>query len=327
MNLITNSRTTAFLTCQRLHQISYVQGYRALASEEMEFGSLMHAGLEAWWLAFKMGGEPLARALHGMEDYSQKNESVDVGMFAKARIMMRAYDARWAPEMDDIEVLEVEKEFMAPLPTPKGKEAKGLMIAGKIDVLVRRRSTGQVLMVEHKTSGADLSPGSTYWQRLRTNSQISMYHEGAKSLGYSLDGCLYDVIVRPAQRPLKATPEESRKYTKTGALYANQRAEDETPDEFEQRIIAVVAEDPNRFFARADIVRFEHELQESRLDVYYVGTQIRDQVRTGIAPRNTNACQRYGSDCPFLPVCSGVDSLDSGNYVKAELHPELSEGK
>lgn len=324
--LITNSRTSAFLTCQRLHQIQYVQGYRALGSEEMEFGSLMHAGLEAWWLAYKNGSNALSDALTAMEGYAQKCEVLDESGFVKARVMMLAYDVRWSDEMADFEVLAVEKEFQTPLPTPKGKEAKGLKIAGKIDVLVRRISTNQVLMVEHKTSGADLSPGSTYWQRLRTNSQISMYHEGAKALGYTLDGCLYDVIVRPGQKMLKATPEESRKYVaKTGALYANQRAEDETLEDFEKRVTEVVAEDPNRYFARADIVRFESELIESRLDVYFVGVQIRDQIRTGVAPRNTNACQRFGHDCDFLPVCGGFGTLDDETRYKKlnVVHPEL----
>lgn len=330
-HLITNSRNSAFLTCQKLHQIKYIWGWRAIASEEMEFGSIMHAGLEEWWKAYMNGDGANAffAAIHGINAYVQKCETLDESGVAKARIMMLAYDTRWSDEMSDLEVLAVEKEFKAPLPTPTGKPAKGLFIAGKIDVIVRRRSTGQIFMIEHKTSGADLTPGSTYWQRLRTNSQISMYHEGAKTLGYTLDGCIYDVIVRPAQRPHKATPEALRKYTKEGRLYANQRAEDETMQGFTKRVEDAIAEDPNRYFARADIVRFENELQESRLDVYYVGCQIRDQLRTGIAPRNTSACHRYGSDCEFLDVCSGNASLeDDTRFTKSEeLHPELSQPK
>lgn len=321
-HLITNSRVKSFLTCQRLHHLKYVLGYRGPSSDEAQFGSLFHAGLEAWWLGHKDGGEPLAKSLVNMDAYADRCESLDESGHVKARIMMHAYDARWSDDMADLEVLAVEQRFTGPLSTPKGKAAKGLRIAGKLDGIVRRRSTGQVLMIEHKTSGADLSAGSTYWQRLRTDSQISMYHEGAAALGYKLDGCIYDVIVRPAQKLLKGTPEESRKYTKAGALYANQRAEDESLIDFEIRLAAAITADPDRYFARADVVRLDTELTESKMDVYYLGVQIRDQIRTGIAPRNTNACMQYGNECEFLDVCSGTASLES--FTKNEdVHPEL----
>lgn len=324
-HLITNSRVRAYLTCQRLHWLRYCLGYRGPSSDEAQFGSLFHAGLEAWWLAHRDGGEPLAKALANMDAYADRCESLDESGHVKARIMMHAYDGRWSEDMGDLEVLAVEQQFTGPLSTPKGKAAKGLKIAGKLDGIVRRRSTGQVLMIEHKTAGADLSAGSSYWQRLRTDSQISMYHEGAAALGYKLDGCIYDVIVRPAQRMLLATPEEVRKYTKAGALYANQRAEDETLIDFEIRLAAAITEDPNRYFARADVVRLDTELTESKMDVYYVGAQIRNQIRTGIAPRNTSSCLQYGHDCEFLSVCSGMGSLeDKTKYTHTDVtHPEL----
>ncbi len=330
MTLITNSRMKAFQQCQRLHQIKYIDGYRAIATAEVEFGSLMHAGLEAWWGAYQEKGDgAIEAAIAAMNAYASRCESLDNAGQAKADVMMRAYDVRWSGEMADLSVVAVEKQFEAALRTPTGRPAKGLQIAGKLDAIVQRRSTGKYLMVEHKTSGADLTAGSSYWQRLRLDSQVSMYHHGARALGFELSGCLYDVIVRPELRPLKATPDDKKKFTKDGRLYANQRENDETVDEFRARIAAAITEAPDAYFARVDVTRLEGELAASAADVYQVGCQIRNQLRTGIAPRNTGACNGYGRICEFAPICDGSGSLDDDTkFSRVEsVHPELQPNK
>jgi hypothetical protein len=40
-----------------------------------------------------------------------------------------------------------------------------------------------VLVVEHKTSSEDVTPGSFYWSRLRMDGQVSVYFDGARALG------------------------------------------------------------------------------------------------------------------------------------------------
>jgi hypothetical protein len=188
-----------------------------------------------------------------------------------------------------------------------------------------------VLFGEHKTSGADLSAGSTYWQRLRMDPQVSIYFAGGKSIGLDFEGCLYDVLVRPDQRPAKATPMELRKYTKPtktepSRLYKNQRETDETVEEFRARVAGVVAEAPDAFFARTEVVRLDTELEASALDVEETALQIRAGSQTGIAPRNPGACFLYGRPCEFLDACSGIASLDDDTkFRKTEkIHEELS---
>jgi len=45
-------------------------------------------------------------------------------------------------------------------------------------------------------------------------------------------------------------------------------------------------------------------------------------------PRNETACQsRYGA-CPFLGVCTGIETLDSGRFVHiGSANPELGSSK
>lgn len=334
IEVITKSRLASFATCQRLHDITYNQGYRSIAPRELaDFGSLFHAGLDSWWNAYRDGIDPLPgialhKALTALQAYrlDNQNAAIDDAAMAKAEIMMAAYDARWAADMSQWEVLGVEVEFMVVLP---GR--KRLRISGKLDKLLRKRADGSIWFGEHKTTGADLGAGSTYWQKLRLDPQVSIYHLGVRELGYEPAGCLYDVIDRPDQRPLLATPEALRKYTKATAkepsrLYANQRAADETVEEFRERIGALVAEAPEKYFARAEIVRLESEIEESLKDVTEMALQIRAGSLTGTAPRNPDACFKWGRPCDMYDACAGLASLDDeSRFVRLENpHPELT---
>ena len=320
-DLVTVSRMRCFNSCRRLHHIKYELGYRSVVtSEALSFGTLIHVGLEAWW---KSGGS-LPTALAAMQ--SQPGEADAIAM-AKATVLLTGYDARWLPEMADLEVLGVEVEFRGRIRNPStGYPCHDLEVAGKLDALVRRRSTGKAWFVEHKTSSEDLAAGSTYWQRWRMDPQVSVYHEGTKVLGHDVEGCIYDVISKFGERPKLATPMDKRKYTKAGALYANQRENDETVEEFTARISANMAESPDSYFGRAEAVRTDGELMESQQDVHATALMIRDEARLGRAPRNPSYCFMYGRTCDFHEVCSGCASLDDATKFKAldSVHPELA---
>lgn len=323
--LITHSRMAAFRGCERLHQIRYVRGYRPLVvREELAFGTLMHAGLEGWWTSWIAGTELHAEAAIGYM-LKARTPNIDDATFAKAETVMLAYDTVWTPSMADVEVLAVEAQFNAPLFLASGRPMPGVRQGGMIDVLIRKPD-GLVYMVEHKTTGSDITPGSAYWAKLRMEPQVSMYHEGARALGYELAGCIYDVLVRPKHSLLKATPAETRKYTKEGKLYANQRDQDETAEEFRSRLVAVIAEDPKRWFARADVVRLDTELEDFREDVRETARRIRTATRQKTpAPRNPDYCHKFGRACEFWDVCTGTADLDDETrFRKVEnVHEEL----
>ncbi len=71
----------------------------------------------------------------------------------------------------------------------------------------------RVINIEHKSTSADIGPGSPYWKRLIIDGQISVYKTGTRALGYDPVGTLYDVIKKPTLRPMRATPVDDRKYT------------------------------------------------------------------------------------------------------------------
>jgi hypothetical protein len=340
--IITTSRMKAYNACRRLHHLKYELGYRPVEDREAsEFGTIFHAGLEAWYLAFAKGVPLLAlqAALEALVEAAKGATHFDEVSAAKAELLMIGYHARWADSMAEFQVIAVERKFTTHLPVPaNAKRARGLRVAGKIDVLVRKLADGTNWNVEHKTTTADLTPGSTYWQRLRMDTQVSVYFEGAESLGYPLTGCLYDVISKPQQRPYKATPVEQRKYTKEkrdkagnitepSRLYANLREFDETMDEFKGRMAAEIAAAPEAFFQRPEVVRLESELDASRRDTYETALMMRDTGNKGMAPRNPDACHMYGRACDFYEVCCGAAELEDESKFKRldTVHPELAE--
>jgi hypothetical protein len=249
--------------------------------------------------------------------------TIDPYELARAEAMIVAYDARWSDEQ--YETLAVEVEFFTALVNPEtGSASRTWRLGGKIDAIVRD-AAGRVLIVEHKTATGEIGAGSEYWKRLRLDGQVSIYYEGARSLGFDVEACLYDVLGKPAQRPYKATPVEARKFTKDGALYKTQRDADETPAEYRARLMEAIAEAPLAYFTRGEVVRLQSEMDEAMFDVWQLGQQMRESERAGRYPRNPDACVRYGKTCQYFGVCTGEASLDDPTkFRRSSLHPELA---
>lgn len=319
MNLLTATRLRDSRACLRLHHNRYELGYRPVEdADNLRFGSLVHRGLEAWWRA------PVEGRLEAAVDAIRAWDA-DPYDRAKAEVLLAGYNARWGDE--HYEVLGVEVRFETDLINPAtGVASKTWRLAGVLDVLVRDLRDGLVRIMEHKTSASDITPGSPYFQQLRLDSQISVYFAGADALGRPAASCLYDVLGKPGLRPLKATPPESRKFKQDGTLYANQRAEDETVEEYRARLADAIADDPNRYFQRVEVVRLEDELREHGFELWQQALLLREAQRAGIAPRNGDACFRFGRACEFFQVCTGAASLDDTRLFtrRTDPHPELA---
>jgi hypothetical protein len=273
---------------------------------------MFHRELESLWNGW----------LHKSCNLITYPQDTDLFEYAKAQALMDGYRIRW--ENEPYEIIGVEVPFETDMINPEtGRASRTYRLAGKIDAIVRHTPTGHVWIVEHKTSAEDISLGSDYWKRLRMDSQISNYFAGARSLGYDVVGCLYDVIGKPGQKPLKRTAEI--KLRKDGLPYANQRVVDETPEEYGDRIRLAIAEDPNRYYVRGEVARLEKDLDDAAFDTWHTAEFIRMSERTGKHPRNPKSCNTPGYSCPFFSVCCGEASIDDpALFQKSEhTHPEL----
>lgn len=335
--LLTESRCQVARRCLREEHLRYVEGIvTATTAETLRFGTLWHDGQEAWWLAVALGplGLPLVAAIDALHEHA--TPETDAYELARTEAMIEGYHARWSGEQ--FEVLGVELEFRAPLLNPEtGAASRTFQRGGKVDVIVRD-ATGRKLLVEHKSSGEDIAPGSSFWARLRMGGQAAGYIRGAEALGHDVEGVVYDVAKKPELRPLKATPLEERKYTQEktvkgvfqpSRLYANQRETDETVDEYRDRVRAAIAEDPEKYFQRGLVVRLEDNLAEADGELWQLGQTLREHHRLQLAPRNTDACQRYGQTCSYFAICAGEANADDERFYRRLHwpHPELTNPK
>ena len=322
MRLLTASRMRSFRDCARLHHLRYVEGWRPVREgEPLWFGSAFHEGLAAWWTAQSLGDSDgaLAAAL-----LSPAFLSMDPFDRIRVEELLRGFDAAWREEARRYEVLGVEVPFEASLLNPATWRASATWrLAGKIDALLRDRETGRVLVAEWKTTSESIEdPAASYWTRLQMDAQISAYVIGAEALGHQVQEILYGVAQRPGQRPLLATPPESRKYRKDGALYAGQREVDETPEECRARIRTAIAENPARHFQRRVIPRTESQIRDFLADAWMQARAMRESERLGLAPRNPDACNRFGQ-CAFWPACSS--GLGPGEFpAQFERHEDVN---
>lgn len=361
METITASRLRAFRSCPRLHYYRYVlRRVPHRGSEATRFGTMFHAGLECWWLHLGMPEERLVdEVIRTMRTHYAECVYQDEYELVRAEELMFGYHARWYGD-EEHETLGAEIEWRMNLRNPATSgQSRLYQLSGKVDALVKSRNSRRVFIVEHKTSTADISPGSEYWRRLRLDGQISMYYDGIAEVarergGLSADdptpiaGCIYDVSRRPTLIPYKATPMESRKYTiekvckehkaagfalaasgcekcDPSHLYANLREHDETVDEYRERVRDDIAAEPEKYFQRGVVVRLEEEMAEHRADLWYLAGTMREMVRANVHPRNVDACVQYNRPCDYFDVCTGVASLtDDIHFKDSAAHPELS---
>ncbi len=354
--LVTNSAAKAFRLCHRLYQFRYVLGVRPVATAEaMRFGTSAHAGLEVWTSLDSAGrDERLDRTLAAL----QPAPGTEVDAIAQVTVeeLLRGYHFRWQDE--PVRTVFVERQFEADLVNPAtGAASRTFRLGGKMDAGVEALAplgcgapAGEPLLVEHKTTSEDIGPGSTYWQRLRIDSQISTYFVGAQSTGFDAAGCLYDVIRKPSIRPasvpltdedgvkivLNAAGERVR--TKDGKKWRESsdaasgyvlQARAETPEEFRARLRADIAENPDRYYQRGFVVRLEEELRDGMFDTWQTARLIREAELAGRYPRNPDACVRYSRPCEFFDVCTGAASLDDAQrFRRAETaHEELAQAE
>ncbi len=362
LRIVTNSELREARACMRRHRIKYILKRRVRGNAEpLTFGTLTHAGHEAYMLARSQSRDPsdwftaAVEAVRAVADKArQTDDPISDYMLATVEELLRGYVARWID--DGLRTVAVERTFDVPLINPEtGAASRTFRIGGKFDAIVESRDLA-LHVEELKTTGSDIEAGSLYWEKVRAlDSQVSIYISGARAAGFDVADCVYSVIRKPGIKPLKATPEESRKYTAPkskacpeckkmeaapaphtidgftcddgrvitdpgGKLYANLRDTDESVEEYRARVRADIEENPGRYYARATIVRLEHDEREHAFDMWQSAKMLHEAERSGFAPRNPDACGQFGG-CSYLGVCTGSQSLDDERLFRTAEGP------
>ena len=310
--LLTASLMITLLTCQRKHFWHYEIGLRPAAEPDyFRFGTAWHTGMQARW-QHKPYEEALADALPAGVQLDEIQAATIAGLLA-------GYYTHYA---NDNLVKEVHPEvaFRHAIPGSLSFDA-----AGKIDGLAVL-SDDRLAILEHKTTGDDISSESEYWLRLRFNMQVYQYVVAARALGWNVELALYDVTRKPSiapkevscldpqgkkivigqdgQRVFKSNGEPRESSDKEKGYVLQTRTE--TPDEFNSRLVLDTQVRPEFYFARREVAILESDLAEFTTQRLLLSRQIlacrqterKTQHRAQAWPRNAN------SDCHFCPYAS-----------------------
>lgn len=179
--------------------------------------------------------------------------------------------------------------------------------------------------------------------------QLSLYIPAVRALGYDPRGAIYEVLRKPDQRPSnvptldddglkivlnaagqRVKTKDGKKWRQTGDTELGYvvQSRPETPEEFEQRCLEVIAEAPDKFYARGVVVRLEADEREAAFDVWNTAHQMREARRLNIYPRNPDACVRWGRECEYLSVCANMLDINDPLFFQYEEdeHTELGDG-
>ena len=270
--LITASRMNCLLDCPRKHYWRYEVGLkRDTDAAALRFGSAWHDAMEARWQ-----GMPYADAL---DRALGKERQLDEAMVATLSGLLAGYYQRWSE--DPVKELHPEVEFRHPL-----RGSRAFDCAGKIDGLGVLKD-GRLVLVEHKTTSADISPDSDYWLRLRANPQVMQYVLAARALGWDVSEVIYDVTRKPSIR-----------------LRTNESCED-----FSQRLAEDTQARADFYFARREVPILESDLEEfqiQRLELARLILNFRTSARKARSPEQAwprHLTETHCRSCDYASFC------------------------
>ena len=323
----TASSINAGLQCPKLYKFKYIDGYRAGESTPMKIGTLVHKGLESYWL-----GKDLSNALMDMQDVYMEDDWWTSGDGLVAYVKCRAYIHGYYKKYYEKDPL---RTFIRSTTVWTEKEFEftwaDVTFKGKLDALVIDHKLGTAQVIEHKTTGTTIEVGGVYFDRLPMDVQCTIYRQAALEIlmedprtdwDPELPEVHYDVIGTSRAAP-KQIKKIARRKNETDEELAKRKEENqETIKEFEDRMTEIYEWHDCSKYIRHEVpcTMMQHTNRLTELVEYVKLLENKEFLEI----RNSTACGSYGG-CSFVDVCLGRGRLDdSTKLVKLEnSHPEL----
>lgn len=270
--------------------------------------------------------------------------ATDVAL-AKARGLFMGWVESFIPVLEAHDVLEVESEFTFPLLNPETEaQSRSFVEAGKIDGVLRHKTTGVLKVLEHKTTSDSIDADSTYWGRLAMDTQISKYILSLRSRGIDANTVVYDVVRKPAYKlgsiPLldedgnkvvldaageRVRTKDGKKWRQTADADAGYilQTRPETLEELSSRTLTEINEKRDSYFAVKEVGRTDNDLLEYMNDAWAQSQMLLYFRKRNLWPRNPGACAQYGT-CEFYDLCAGRATVDNIRFGPATKHAELT---
>ena len=363
------SSIAAYKSCPQRYRLRYVEGLtEAVKPELLRMGTAWHRGLEvlAWPVGTGIESFDPDAALIDLTEENRLELAIESATRVYETIPDWADPTEWAVERETLanalaayhwlyrdqneyEVVATELSFELPLVNPEtGRPTPNMVRVGKIDQILRRKNTGVLLIGEHKTTSKPIDSDSSYWGRLRLDTQSKFYIVAARDCQDAgqiqsepnhtnmVSGLLHDVFHKPQISPKKLTMAESAEFVKTGEYCGQQfgtrlmmpgyvevggeRAEAEpgkkegtfalreTPGMFGARLLQDMTTRPEVYFARREIAFTDQELEAFRHQTWALQRNMCEMERTGYWFQNEEQCEATFKCC-YCSICyNNVDT-------------------
>ena len=214
----------------------------------------------------------------------------------------------------NLEFISLEREFRVPLPTPSGRRAKGLMLGGRFDGIVRHKGTGEYWIWETKTTRSIKELVSS----LAHDEQCGVYmYAASKALGVPVVGVLYNIIRKKA--PTRPAVLKSGLLSKavnvdtTAFFYLNCIREmypdwtAETIAEFFGDTLGALVSNESKFFMRYPVYRSTIEIKNLMRGIYYTAREMKRKSLYLYPSPGWLACTFCAFKSPCLTMNTGGD--------------------
>lgn len=194
---INSSSVEIIQTCRRKAQYALSRNLRGEdESEALLFGTAIHMALEAFYSAPIVNGErqlTLEQFQDAFVDVAVQSlghlPDSDKRSVANGKKIIEKY---WEVYQNDPWV--VVKDAQGPVVERKFEfesRIPGVVIHGQIDCLLQNVETGEIVVCDHKTSS---SLGSDFMNRIKPNTQFSIYAWAAQVMGYKVSRVMVNGI-------------------------------------------------------------------------------------------------------------------------------------
>lgn len=258
---------TTLLSCPRKHywacEVGLCKKDTALA---LRLGTAWAKATEARW----SGATYDAALSYALPD----GVELDAFECAKVGALLAGYYLTYA-KSEPVKKLHPEEKFARDY-------ILGFTVGGKMDGIGQLKD-GRTAIIEGKTTSQSIDDHSGYWQRLRFNIQLLQYLTESRELGWDIAVIFYDVVKKPASRPLKSVTELDKDglkivVDKSGVRQKNKKGEwvqggstakgwtikahRETPFEYFERLLKDVRSRPDFYFARREVPVLDDVLED-----------------------------------------------------------------
>lgn len=253
----------------------------------------------------------------------------------KLRRLYAAYHWYWKDQ--PLKIVEPEHTFRVEPPEYPGL---GVEFEGQIDAIVELPD-GRRGLLERKTTSFGLEPTSSFWEKLRLDTQCGIYGMAAGRPAF----IIYDVVRKPTINPkalskadvtrMRKELAEKHEATYFGEQFSHARAREgldagrESIEMYGARLTADIGDRPEYYFARREVPRTSSDYDTLTDDLVATVTLLENADHEHAYPRNPDACNVFGL-CDFFGICSQNQRprpgmpVPAGYRVREHRHAELA---